>query len=118
MFPQVHTLSFRTHSMQETVYQSLQRNSQLDVPRASSSANSNSRANQCHGPSREEGNSSEILDVESQLASDEALARELQEVENQFAGASLSEAAGAETGKYDDTKHNQNLIEVCIVVLV
>ena len=86
--------------MQETVYQSLQRNSQPDVPRASS--HTNSTANQCHGPSREEGSSSETLNAESQLATDEALARELQEVENQFAGTSLGEAAGKETGKYDD----------------
>lgn len=85
--------------MQETVYQSLQWNNEIDVPKASSSTNS--RANQVSDQSRG-GNSSETMTVELQLAMDEALARELQEMENQLAGTSIGETAGTETGKYDN----------------
>lgn len=80
---------------QETVYQSLQRNIQIDVPRSSSSTNS--RTNQDRGPSREESNPSEILSIYPQIASDEAFARELQEMENQFASTSLGESLTTET---------------------
>ncbi|ONK56629.1 uncharacterized protein A4U43_C10F10900 [Asparagus officinalis] len=83
---------------QETIYLSLQRssqrNTQINVPRASSTTNL--RANQDSGSSREERNSSETMNVEVQLAVDEALARELQEKEDQFAGTSVGETAGME----------------------
>lgn len=90
---------------QETVYQSLQRNGQINVPRVSSSTNS--RANQdCR--SAEERNSSDTLSVDPQIANDEALARELQEMEDQFAGTSLGESSVTETGTINGIARTEN----------
>ncbi|XP_008800799.2 E3 ubiquitin-protein ligase BIG BROTHER-like [Phoenix dactylifera] len=81
---------------QESVYQSLQRNdAQSDLPKASSS---NSKQNHDHGQSGGAGSSSETINVDSQLAADEALARQLQEFENLHVDTSFSEFTGTEAG--------------------
>ncbi|XP_008795396.2 E3 ubiquitin-protein ligase BIG BROTHER-like [Phoenix dactylifera] len=72
---------------QESAYETFQRNARSDTTRASSS--NNSRHNHDHLPREAERNSSKTANVGSQLAIDEALARELQELENQLADTSL-----------------------------
>ncbi|KAJ0971121.1 hypothetical protein J5N97_019080 [Dioscorea zingiberensis] len=74
---------------QETVYQSSQRDAHM--AKASSSNDTN------YSQSRGEGSSSGSVDVEEQLAMDEAFARQLQEMEDQFAGVSLSEINATES---------------------
>lgn len=80
----------------------MQRNNQIGVPRGSSSGSSTADCH--HGPSRGERNSSETLSMDIQIASDEALARELQELENQLTDTSFSESPTTETGKDQDHK--------------
>ncbi|XP_039122941.1 E3 ubiquitin ligase BIG BROTHER-related-like [Dioscorea cayenensis subsp. rotundata] len=70
---------------QETVYESSQR--EANMARASSS--SDTRSDPGHGQSSGEGSSSGTMNIEAQLAMDEALARELQEMEDDIAGFSI-----------------------------
>lgn len=83
--------------MQESVYESFQRNAMSDTTRASSS--NNSRLDHDHVSSEAERNSLTTASIELQLSRDEALARELQELENKLAGASLGGITGREAGK-------------------
>lgn len=83
--------------MQESVYESFQRNAWSDTTRASSS--NNSRHNHDHVPGEAKRISSKTANVKSQLAIDEALARELQELENQLADTSLGGITRTEAGK-------------------
>ncbi|PKA54179.1 E3 ubiquitin ligase BIG BROTHER [Apostasia shenzhenica] len=69
---------------QEIVYQSLQRNALADTARSSSTA---SREGPGAIPLKE--SSSRTPNVESQLSTDEAYARELQELENQLSHSSI-----------------------------
>ncbi|XP_010933875.1 E3 ubiquitin ligase BIG BROTHER-related [Elaeis guineensis] len=92
---------------QESVYKSFQRNTQSDVRRASSS--NNSRHNHDHVPREAERNSSKTANVELQLAIDEALARELQELENQFADTSLGGITGTEADKNPTQSSSANI---------
>ncbi|XP_058085351.1 E3 ubiquitin ligase BIG BROTHER-related-like isoform X2 [Magnolia sinica] len=81
---------------QEIMYQSLQTSTGNDLTRASSSADSSSDHEQS-GRERtieREGESSSTVNLESQLALDEALARALQDMENQLDVVSLSETTG------------------------
>ncbi|XP_058085352.1 E3 ubiquitin-protein ligase BIG BROTHER-like isoform X3 [Magnolia sinica] len=78
------------------MYQSLQTSTGNDLTRASSSADSSSDHEQS-GRERtieREGESSSTVNLESQLALDEALARALQDMENQLDVVSLSETTG------------------------
>ncbi|RRT85097.1 hypothetical protein B296_00002568 [Ensete ventricosum] len=74
---------------QEGMYRSFQRNVHSDISEDSSSAGS--RLHNGHNRSIGESNSSGTARFESQLALDEAFARELQELENQLADTSLGE---------------------------
>ncbi|CAL9077870.1 unnamed protein product [Musa acuminata var. zebrina] len=74
---------------QESMYSSFQRNVHSDISEDSSSASS--RLHNGHNKSMGESNSSGTARFESQLALDEAFARELQELENQLADTSLGE---------------------------
>ncbi|KAF8379429.1 hypothetical protein HHK36_028864 [Tetracentron sinense] len=79
---------------QEIVYQSLQTNSENNRAKASASTDSNLHRNQSGGERlvpKKEGESSQTKDIQTQLALDEALARSLQELENQLDDTSLSE---------------------------
>ncbi|KAG1360682.1 putative E3 ubiquitin ligase BIG BROTHER-related [Cocos nucifera] len=79
---------------QESVYQSLQRyDAQSELTNASSST---SAQNHDHGQSSGGGNLSETMNVDSQLAADEALARQLQELEHLHVDTSFSEFTGTE----------------------
>ncbi|XP_029119906.1 uncharacterized protein [Elaeis guineensis] len=82
---------------QESVYESFQRNAQSDTTGASSS--NNSRHDHDHVSREAERNSLTTAGIELQLSRDEALARELQELENKLAGASF----GGITGREADT---------------
>ncbi|KAH0456032.1 hypothetical protein IEQ34_013939 [Dendrobium chrysotoxum] len=84
---------------QETVYESLQRDGQFDTGNSSSTTTMGDRDGRLQ--SRE--NSSQTVNVDSQLAMDEAYARELQEellqqeLENQFSYASLNRTSATGT---------------------
>lgn len=83
---------------QESVYQSLQRNAQIDMTRSS---NTTPRGGPIDREQRH-GNSSQPVNAESQLAMDEAYARELQdrelqELENQLSFTSISGTSGTGT---------------------
>ncbi|KAJ6820246.1 E3 ubiquitin ligase BIG BROTHER-like [Iris pallida] len=82
--------------LQETLYESLQRSAHIDL--AISSTSTNLTPNQNRDLSRGEANSSETMIIDLQLAMDEALAKELQEVENQLAGTSIMQMARTEAG--------------------
>lgn len=75
---------------QETVYQSLQRNSQIDTVRSSS----NTLSRDSDDRLQRHGNSSQTVNAEFQLSLDEAYARELQELENQLSFTSLNGMSG------------------------
>ncbi|XP_038978794.1 E3 ubiquitin-protein ligase BIG BROTHER-like [Phoenix dactylifera] len=79
---------------QESVYESFLRNAPSDTTRASSS--NNSRHNHDHVSKEAGRNSLTTAIIESQLSRDEALARELQELENHLASASLGGITGRE----------------------
>ncbi|KAF8412320.1 hypothetical protein HHK36_000281 [Tetracentron sinense] len=82
---------------QESVYQSLQTNSGNNRAKASASTDPNLEHDQSGGERRvprKEGESSVARSFESQLALDEALARDLQEAENHRGDVSLSEITG------------------------
>lgn len=72
------TLTLSLFLVQEIVYQSLQRNVQCSSSRSSS--------NHDHGQS-----SSKLVCSDFQLAADEALARELEELENQLSATSFGD---------------------------
>ncbi|OVA14159.1 zinc finger protein [Macleaya cordata] len=85
---------------QESVYQSLQISGGGERAKASTSTGSDLNPEQSGGERsvpEKEGESSQVRDVQSQLALDEALAMTLQELENQLGGASLSETSGSGT---------------------
>nr|DAD18799.1 TPA_asm: hypothetical protein HUJ06_020262 [Nelumbo nucifera] len=87
---------------QETVYQSLQTENK---DRASASAINNSEPH--HDQGAEEGESSRVGVIESQLALDEALARTLQVLEDhQLLAASLDETTETETGMEEEFPPN------------
>lgn len=103
------------HCVQESVYQSLQRNdAQNDLTKASSS---NSKQNHDCDQSGGGDNPSETMNVDSQLAADEALARRLQEFENLCVDTSFSEFTGAEAGK-SKWFLNFEAVEVLIDMLI
>lgn len=79
------------------MYRSFQRNVHNDTSEDSSSASS--RLHNGHNKSTGESNSSGTARFESQLAIDEAFARELQELENQLADTSLGEITKIEASK-------------------
>lgn len=76
-------------ALQEIIYHSLQRNSSTEEPRTPSAANSGTNQDQTQG--REQQNESETISVHSQLLIDEALAKSLQELENEFSSTSITE---------------------------
>nr|XP_019709752.1 E3 ubiquitin ligase BIG BROTHER-related isoform X1 [Elaeis guineensis] len=80
---------------QESVYQSLQRN---DAQSELTNASSTSTQNHEHGQSSGGGNPSETMNVDSHLAADEALARQLQELEHLHVDTSFSEFTGTKAG--------------------
>ncbi|URD97400.1 Zinc finger, C3HC4 type (RING finger) [Musa troglodytarum] len=81
----------------ESMYLSFQRNVHSDTSEDSSSAGSGLHND--HNKSMGESNSSGTARFESQLADDEAFARELQELENQLADTSLGEITKIEASK-------------------
>lgn len=85
------------------MYQSLHANSGNEITKASASTGSSPDTKQSGGNRKmeNEGESSQGDAVESQLALDEAVARALQELEDQLAGTSFSESTGTESDKDD-----------------
>lgn len=83
--------------VQEIVYQSLQTNARSDTTNASGSSSTSPGHNHSGDNRRilEVGESSQVHDSESQVASDEAFARSLQELENQLADTSVGETTEA-----------------------
>ncbi|XP_020586247.1 E3 ubiquitin ligase BIG BROTHER-related-like [Phalaenopsis equestris] len=79
---------------QETVYQSLQRNAQIDTTRSSNNTPGGGPA----GRQQRHANVSQIENAESQLAMDEAFARELQELELHLSSTSIDGNYGTGTG--------------------
>lgn len=75
---------------QETVYQSLQRNAQINTGTSSSATLSGDPDDRL----QRHGNSSQTLNAETRLSLDEAFARELQELENQLSYNSLNQTSG------------------------
>ncbi|RWR87604.1 zinc finger protein [Cinnamomum micranthum f. kanehirae] len=94
---------------QETVYQSHHANSGNEITKASASTGSSPDTKQSGGNRKmeNEGESSQGDAVESQLALDEAVARALQELEDQLAGTSFSESTGTESDKDDPSSAHQ-----------
>ncbi|KAL0913131.1 hypothetical protein M5K25_016565 [Dendrobium thyrsiflorum] len=96
-FPDHNDLSHLTLAQilqdQETFYESLQRDGQFDTGKSSSTITMGDRDGRLQ--SRE--NSSQTVNVDSQLAMDEAYARELQELENQLSYASLNRTSATGT---------------------
>ncbi|KAL6005594.1 hypothetical protein ACLOJK_006164 [Asimina triloba] len=88
---------------QEFLYQSFQSNSENNAAEASTSSHTDTSA---YGQQRDtetrniekEEESSEPNQIAAQLASDEALARTMQEMENQFSETSISGTARKESG--------------------
>lgn len=78
---------------QETVYQTLHRDSQFDAVKTSNTTTIGDHDGRLNG----HGNSSRTVNIDSQLAMDEAYARELQELENQLSHTSLNRTSGART---------------------
>lgn len=87
-----------TISVQEVIYQSLQTNTRSDTTKASGSSDI-SPGHVHSGDERriaeKEGESSQVHDFDSQLDSDEAFARSLQELESRLADTFVGETTEA-----------------------
>ncbi|GFZ15297.1 hypothetical protein Acr_24g0014870 [Actinidia rufa] len=93
---------------QESVYQSFQGNNDSNRERISyygQSSDSSQFSGQEREPSRQES-------LDSQLALDEALARSLQELEDNFDDLNISQSSSTATGK---TKHSRYSYELGVI---
>ncbi|KAF3322478.1 E3 ubiquitin ligase BIG BROTHER-related-like isoform X1 [Carex littledalei] len=82
---------------QEIVYESFQRNGQANTSRTTSNANSQSGS--CQDQNLREKSAPRSMHVNTQLAIDEAIAKELQDLENQLVGISFDATNSTHLGK-------------------